>query len=304
LLDAPVSEANDPRARLYIIDHVAPGAIITRRVEVSNNTSSALTVALYAAAATIGSGSFIGDAGHTPNDLSSWTSVSPAAPEIPAGGTVTATVTIAVPASAAAGEQYAVVWVEVRTSAATGGAVTEVNRVGVRLYVYVGAGAPPVDNFTIGSLTAERSAHGHPVVVAAVYNTGGRALDMSGTLQLSAGPGGLSAGPFPAALGVTLAIGATESVTIVLNEVVPLGPWLARITLRSGLTERSAQATITFPTNGISAPVTAVATHPGPYQAAIAVTIAVSASAVAVAGVLMVRRRYATKGWLAYEGRW
>ena len=47
------------------------------------------------------------------------------------------------------------------------------------------------------------------MVLATVHNTGGRALDMNGTLQLPAGPGGLSAGPFPANLGVTLAIGDT-----------------------------------------------------------------------------------------------
>jgi hypothetical protein len=176
--------------------------------------------------------------------------------------------------------------------------VTEVNRVGVRIYLAVGAGAAPAANFTIDSLTARRSTHGNPVVVAAVHNTGGRALDMSGTLQLSAGPGGLSAGPFPAALGVTLAIGATEPVTITLNGVVPPGPWLARIALHSGLTERSAQATITFPVRGSSAPATAVATHRRSDAANIA-TIAVVAWVIAAVGVALVRQRRKTGRWLA-----
>jgi hypothetical protein len=35
--------------------------------------------------------------------------------------------------------------------------------------------------------------------------TGGRALDISGTLTLTAGHGGLQAGPFPVTLGTTLA---------------------------------------------------------------------------------------------------
>jgi hypothetical protein len=295
LLDVPVSETNDPRARLYIVDQVAPATTIERHVEVSNTTSSDLTVALYAASATIDSGSFIGDAGRTANDLSSWTSVSPAAPQIPAGGTATATVTIAVPADVAAGEQYAVVWAEVRIGG-VGGGVTEVNRVGVRIYLSVGSGAAGAANFTIDSLTAERSEHGNPVVVAAVHNTGGRALDMSGTLQLSAGPGGLSAGPFPAVLGVTLAIGATEPVTITLNGVVPAGPWLARIALHSGLTERSAQATITFPARGSSAPAKAIATHRRSDAANIA-TVAVVAAIIVAAGIALLRRR--SKNWLA-----
>jgi hypothetical protein len=298
LLDVPVSDADDPRARLYIVDHVAPGAVIERRVEVSNTTSSNLTVALYAAAAAIEGGSFIGAASHTTNDLSSWTSVSPATPQIPAGGTVIAAVTVTVPADAAAGEGYAVVWVEARTSARDGDGVTEVNRVGVRIYLSVGAGAAPAANFTIDSLTAERSKHGNPVVVAAVHNTGGRALDMSGTLQLSAGPGGLSAGPFPAALGVTLAIGATEPVTITLNGVVPPGPWLAHIALQSGLIERSAQATITFPAKGSSAPATAVGTDRRS-NAATTVTVVVVAWMIVALGIAVLRRRRAAGGWLA-----
>jgi hypothetical protein len=298
LLDIPDTEANDPRARLYIVDHVAPGAVVERRIEVANTTSSDLTVALYAAAATIEGGSFIGDASHTANDLSSWTSVSPAAPQIPAGGTAAATVRIAVPMDATAGEQYAVVWVEARTSAGVGGGVTEVNRVGVRIYLSVGAGAAPAANFTIDSLTAERSKHGDPVVVAAVHNTGGRALDMTGTLQLSAGPGGLSAGPFPAALGVTLAIGATEPVTITLNGVLPPGPWLARIALHSGLIERKAQATITFPRRGSSAPATAVAIHHRSDAANVA-TVVVIAWLIVAAGIALLRRRRASGGWLA-----
>ena len=96
-----------------------------------------------------------------------------------------------------------------------------------------------------------------------MHNTGGRALDMSGTLALSAGPGGLSAGPFPATLGVTLAIGATERVAIDLDDRLPSGPWLAEITLHSGLVERSARATISFPDEGHSATVRAQPTRSG-----------------------------------------
>jgi hypothetical protein len=73
---------------------------------------------------------------------------------------------------------------------------------------------------------------------------------MSGTLQLSAGPGGLSAGPFPAKLGIALAIGATEPITIMLDKQIPDGPWHALVTLRSGLLQRSARATINFPAIG------------------------------------------------------
>ncbi len=97
-------------------------------------------------------------------------------------------------------------------------------------------------------------------MVARVHNTGGRALDMNGSLKLLGGPGGLTAGPFPATLGISLAIGDTEPVTIALDKALPAGPWDARITLHSGLVVRSAHATLTFPKAGTAAAVTATAT--------------------------------------------
>src|SRR6185436_940317 len=185
-----------------------------------------------------------------PNNLSTWTSVSPGKPDVPAGGKVTAMVTIAVPKDAAPGEQYGAVWAETRSATKPGGGVVQVSRVGIRLYVSVGPGGAPAADFTIDSVTAQRSAEGLPMVVASVHNTGGRALDMNGTLELSAGPGGLSAGPFPASLGVTLPIDDTEPVSIALDKALPAGPWDAQITLRSGLVERTTRATITFPKAG------------------------------------------------------
>jgi hypothetical protein len=258
LVDAPAAAKDDPRARMYIVDHLRPGAVIKRRVEVTNTMASTVHIALYAAAATIEQGGFLAGAGHAVNDLSTWTAVAPAEPDVAADGKLTATVTITVPADAAPGEQYGVIWAEARSAPTpAGGGVTQVSRVGLRLYVSVGPGGPPAANFKIESLTAERSASGNPTVVASVRNTGGRALDMSGTLDLRNGPSGLSAGPFPASLGTTLAIGATEPVTIALGRDLPAGPWDASITLRSGLVENTATATITFPAAGSAAPVKA-----------------------------------------------
>jgi hypothetical protein len=250
LLDVPLTAASDPRARLYIIDHLHPGTTIKRRIEISNTTASTVHVVIYPAAATISRGAFVGAAAHTTNELSTWTSVLPAASDVPPGEHATATVTIVVPRNAPPGEQYGVVWAETRSSAPAGGGITQVSRVGIRLYLSVGLGGPPASKFTIDSLTAKRASDGQPVVVASVHNTGGRALDMNGTLQLSAGPGGLSAGPFPANLGTSLAIGATEPITIKLDKRLPDGPWQALVTLRSGLLESSARATITFPATG------------------------------------------------------
>jgi hypothetical protein len=247
LLDVPATAQSDPRARLYIIDRLHPGTTIHRRIEISNTTASTVHVVSYPAAATISQGAFIGAAAHPPNELSTWTSVLPGASEVPADGHAIATVTIAVPRDAPPGEQYGVVWAETRSAPPADGGITQVSRVGIRLYLSIGPGGAPASEFTINSLTGKRSADGQPVVVASVHNTGGRALDMNGTLQLSSGPGGLSAGPFSATLGTTLAIGATEPITIVLDKQIPDGPWHALVTLRSGLLERTARATISFP---------------------------------------------------------
>ncbi|MBA3575348.1 MAG: peptidase [Pseudonocardiales bacterium] len=292
LVDAPVALQDDPRANVYIIDHLAPGAVIERRIEVSNTTAEAQRIALYAAAATVEDGTFMGSDGRTANDLSSWTSVTPGDVELPAQGTRTATVTITVPSDAAPGEQYGVVWAEARSDAATHGGVVQVGRVGIRLYVSVGPGGPPAADFTIDSLVAGRTPAGDPMISANVHNTGGRALDMTGTLELTDGPGGLRAGPFDATLGSTLGIDDTESVTIVLDQSLPAGPWSAGVHLSSGMVERDAEATVTFPEAGAAAPVATTGPGSGPPWPLVATLIAGLSLAIAT---LTWRRRRASR---------
>ncbi len=250
LVDAPVSERADSRAWRYIIDHLPPGAVIHRRVEVSNTTSSLQHLSLYAAGGSIRHQSFQFAPGRSPNELSTW--VTPDRHEVTLAprGTAMVRTTIAVPADAAPGERYAVIWAQAAKSAPAGGGIAEVNRVGVRVYLSVGPGNPPASAFTIDSLTAQRAPDGRPVVLAQVHNTGGRALDLSGDLRLTDGPGSLNAGPFPVQLGTTLGPGDSGPVTVRLNERLPSGPWHARIRLVSGLTRGSAEATIRFPESG------------------------------------------------------
>jgi hypothetical protein len=115
------------------------------------------------------------------------------------------------------------------------------------MYVTVGSGGAPSSNFGIGRIEAERSATGEPLVVAQIRNSGRRALEISGTLTLSHGPGGLSAGPFPVRLGAALAPDGSEPLIVQLDKQLPRGPWRAQLQLRSGLLHRTAVATITFP---------------------------------------------------------
>jgi hypothetical protein len=245
LLDAPSKLIRDPRAHAYIIDSLAPGSSITRHIAATNDTGHAAHVLFYADAASIANGRFAPAQGKTTNELTSWVSVTPTAADMPQGATVKLTVVVRVPAATTIGERYAAVLADVPPTSSGPGVKVE-SRAGIRMYVNVGVGVPQV-NFTIDTLTAERDATGRPVVQAQVHNTGKRAIDLSGTLGLDHGPGGLSAGPFAAQLGTTLAPGQSEPVTVKLDKALPAGPWHARIDLRSGLIERAAEGTITFP---------------------------------------------------------
>ena len=247
LLDAPTSRAGDPRARLYIVDHLSPGTTISRRVEVSNDTDREQVVQLYPAAASISSGSFQFGEGRAGNELTTWTKVEPAALTLGPGAKGLATATIAVAPNASPGERYAVVWAEVAAPPPAGGGIGTVNRVGIRIYLSVGPGGEPASEFVIAGLEPRRADDGSPMVAATVRNTGGRALDLSGKLRLENGPGALAAGPFPAKLGTTLGIGQSEPVLVTLDRAVPDGPWDAEMTLTDGLVEHTASARLTFP---------------------------------------------------------
>jgi hypothetical protein len=207
-----------------------------------------MDVLLYPAAATITGGQFVLAARGVPGSVPQWVTVLPDHVHLSPGQRFAFTVTVRVPRDAPAGEVYGGIVAE-RPATSTGAGVHVNLRAAVRVYLSVGPGGEPPSDFTVDSLTAERDASGRPRVVAQVHNTGGRALDMSGTLKLSQGPGGLSAGPFPATLGTTLGIGQTEPVTVLLDRALPDGPWLATLDLRSGLLRRRVQGTILFPSH-------------------------------------------------------
>ncbi len=250
LLDAPVNRRDDPRALIYIVDHVAPGTTIQRHIDVSSSAAAPVDVSVYPGGAAITADGFVPAERDAPDELTAWTSLDRSELALTPGAHQPITVTITVPRDAAPGERYAVVWAQVGSGRSATGGIQAVSRVGIRIYLSVGGGNEPASDFTVDSLTASRTAGGQPVVTAQVRNTGGRALDLGGALTLSDGPGGLSAGPFPAQLGTTLAIGGVGNVTIPLDGALPDGPWTAKITLKSGLLTRSAETSLTFPPPG------------------------------------------------------
>lgn len=260
LVDAPEDRRNDPRARLYVVDHVQQGESFSRRFEVRNGTSEPVRFDLYPAAAEIRDGSFVIGEGRAENELTEWITVTPSFVEVPPGGRAQATLRVEVPQGVEDGERYAAVLAEAPPVTGGGGNVAIGSRVGIRLYLGVGEGAEPASDFVVESLQAARAEDGTPLVTAQVRNTGGRALDLNGELALSEGPGGLSAGPFPAELGTTLGVGQTSDVLVRLPEAITGGPWRAVLTLKSSRLEKAAEASLTFPDEPGSAndPVAAV----------------------------------------------
>jgi hypothetical protein len=248
LLEGPTNRENDPRAHTYIIDFLAPGTVIHRKFQIVNTSQITQHLDLYAGAATIADGTFIVAPDRTPNELTTWVSLDCTSRDIPAGGRAPVEATITVPPSASAGERYAVIWAQDASQPDPTGSIRMINRVGLRIYLDIGPGGEPPSDFQIKDLAATRTVSGAPEVVADVHNTGGRALDMTGILSLTGGPGSLSAGPFAANLGTTLGINDTERVTVPLDKRLPDGPWTARLTLSSGLVQHEATASLTFPT--------------------------------------------------------
>lgn len=236
---------NDPRASSYIIDSVEPGATFTRRFQVCNGTREPITVSLYANAARVAEGSFTVVEGRVANELSGWIDIEPSRVTVQPGERELATARFEVPEDAEPGERYAVLLAELPPQGS--GQVGVASRVGVRVYLDVRSGSTGRSDFRIDSLQAVRNADGSGAVIARATNTGQRALDLTGDLRLTDGPGGLSAGPFPADLGTTLGPGQSTPVVIPLDRAIRGGPWTATLSLKSGLIERRATAQITFP---------------------------------------------------------
>jgi hypothetical protein len=247
LLDVPIDSEDDPRARSYIVDHMTPGSTIQRRVQIVNNSATTQSVHIYSGAAEIVGAAF------TPidvdeNDVTRWTSFDQDVLEMDPMESADVLVTVEVPSDAAEGEQYGAVWAEVRSSSGTVDNVVTASRVGIRMYLSVGPGNGPAANFQLGPLGAAITGDGTRVLSVTVSNTGGRAVDLDGTLDLADGPAGLSAGPFHTHDVLTLAPGDSGQLTVRLDDEIPAGPWAAKLEVRSGLVAREMSEEILFST--------------------------------------------------------
>jgi hypothetical protein len=248
LVDVPVSEANNPRGLRYIIDYLQTGTTIHRRILVMNYETRTAHFTVYPDAAQISNEQFTGLAGATRSELTSWISVQHPAVTLAPGASEMDMITINVPLGATRGEHYGVVWVQQESyvRGTNGFGVNEITRVGIRIYLAVGRGGAPPTVFAIASMTGSRSAQGQPSLVVHVDNTGGRAVDLDGTLRLTGGPGGTSAGPFPSQQIATLAPGESGNMSFAPPKSLPDGSWQVKVTLVSGITTVTGTGTVQF----------------------------------------------------------
>jgi hypothetical protein len=291
LIAVATRASDDPLANTYVVDRLAPGTTLTRRIELDNDTRATVDVSVYPAAASVVRGSFAFAPGHGANELSGWTSLRRADLRLAPGTEALDTVTITVPEGAPSGQQYGVLWAQVSARPAVAGGVILVNRVGIRMYVSVGPGGAPPSNFAIGPLSTRRSLEGKPMVVSSVHNNGHSTLDLGGDLTISRGPDGLRAGPMAATLGAVLAPGASEPVTVGLAAGLPRGPWHADLSLSSGPLRRSADATIIFPADNAAKKVPTTPGFPTPVAVIAALFLLSLLAALALTGFRRRTRR-------------
>ncbi|MEK8109071.1 hypothetical protein NKG94_38515 [Micromonospora sp. M12] len=136
------------------------------------------------------------------------------------------------PSAASRGERYGLVWASATSAPRAGGEVTQIHRVGVRIYLDIGPGGEPVSDFSIGELRPARSPEGALSLTAQVTNTGGRAIDLTGSVTLTDGPADSRAGPFPVVQGVTLPPGGSGRSSPGYRPSCRTGPGRSRSTWR------------------------------------------------------------------------
>lgn len=285
LVDAPLERQDEPRAHIYIVDHLNPGDEIVRRFEVTNYSDERRDVQLYPGAATVDKTGFtFAEENRARNELTSWVRIQQNAVALDPKASATLTVTVTVPLDATVGEHYGVLWAELPAQPDPAANVMNVGRAGIRMYISIGPGGEPRSDFTLSDLRGARAPGGDPEVVATVRNTGGRALNLHGELRLTDAPGGISVGPVPVEID-TIGVSETADVRVRLATTVPDGPWQARLVLTGGKVQREATGTLTFGRRAVRSSATA---KPATLIAASAL---VGTMALTLLGLLAYRRR-------------
>ncbi|WP_432906289.1 hypothetical protein ACQP1S_12160 [Micromonospora matsumotoense] len=231
-----------------------PGTTFQRRVEVRNSSEKDQHIELYAGAAAIEGSAFTASDGRAGNELSGWVSLESASVDLAPQERTAVKATVAVPKAASKGERYGVIWAQISRPPTQQDNVGQIHRVGIRMYLDIGPGGEPPTDFRIDGLKTVPGSGERPMVTAQVHNTGGRAIDVGGTLTLSSGSGTVKAGPFAVGTGVTIPPGQYGQVSALVDQPLAGGRWNARMTLFSGTVERTGEGQVILP-GAVAAPV-------------------------------------------------
>jgi hypothetical protein len=163
LINIPASFTNIPNSAEWILERLTPDTTTTREFQVMNSTDKPMFVVIYPGAATNNKGVFVGAPRGVTNELTSWSTVTPKSATIPAHQRIQGSITITVPTDAEPSMQYGLIWAQ--TTVGTSGGVTQVNRVGIRMYDPVGdfvvpeyvSKAPTNSTSTSGAVSARAS---------------------------------------------------------------------------------------------------------------------------------------------------
>lgn len=136
LINVPESFAKYPNSGEWILERLIPSKITTREFQVINSTDKPMFVVIYPGAATNLNGNFVGAPRGVANELTSWMTITPQSAKIQAHQTIYGRVTINVPSDALPSMQFGLIWAQ--TTVGTSAGVTQVNRVGIRMYDPVG----------------------------------------------------------------------------------------------------------------------------------------------------------------------
>jgi hypothetical protein len=150
LVNIPTSFTNVPNSAEWILERLTPATTTTREFQVINSTDKPMFVVIYSGAATNNKGVFVGAPRGVTNELTSWSTVTPKSATIPAHQRIQGSITITVPTDAVPSMQYGLIWAQ--TTVGTSGGVTQVNRVGIRMY-------DPVGDFVVPEYVSNASAN-------------------------------------------------------------------------------------------------------------------------------------------------
>ena len=137
IIQIPASVQDNPLSSIYFVNNLLPSTKVSQRIEITNSSNEQMLVKIYPGAATNIDEDFVASVGATSNELTSWVSVTPNSQLIPAHAAVDAVVTFKVPPKIDKGELFGVIWASTSSPTNNSG-VTNVNRVGIRMYIFAG----------------------------------------------------------------------------------------------------------------------------------------------------------------------